>query len=234
MGPTLSPETSAFKLQTPGKFPEEYKLHSEHGESLKTTIKSAIEHNGHTVINVHNIKQRTNIPLLLYFVDLKPNENNKDIYQIETLSYTKMRFEPPRPKRNIPQCGKCQRYGHTQAYCYHSPRCVKCAGNHSTKHCPRKEKSEHVKCVLCNGNHPANYKGCTVYKEKLKRTFPPLRSKLEGKPLAAQPQSYTRPGTSYSAALTSQQQQYETATSSIQQIPTQQQQTTHKQMKYMN
>ena len=37
MGPTLNPETSAFKLQTPGKFPEEYKLHSEHGESLKTT-----------------------------------------------------------------------------------------------------------------------------------------------------------------------------------------------------
>jgi len=37
MGPTLSPETSAFKLQMPGKFPEEYKLHSEHGESLKTT-----------------------------------------------------------------------------------------------------------------------------------------------------------------------------------------------------
>ena len=33
----MSPETSAFKPQTPGKFPEEYKLHSEHGESLKTT-----------------------------------------------------------------------------------------------------------------------------------------------------------------------------------------------------
>ena len=42
MGPTLSPETSAFKLQTPGKFPEEYKLHSEHGESLKTTIEDKI------------------------------------------------------------------------------------------------------------------------------------------------------------------------------------------------
>jgi len=34
----LSPETSAFKLHTPGKFPEEYKLHSEHSESLETTI----------------------------------------------------------------------------------------------------------------------------------------------------------------------------------------------------
>ena len=38
----MSPETSAFKLQTPGKFPEEYKLHSEHGESLKTTTQSKL------------------------------------------------------------------------------------------------------------------------------------------------------------------------------------------------
>jgi hypothetical protein len=35
---TLSSETSAFKLQTPGKFPKEHRLHSKHGESLKTTI----------------------------------------------------------------------------------------------------------------------------------------------------------------------------------------------------
>jgi len=38
----LSPETSAFKLQTPGKFPEEYKLHSEHGESLKTATSTGL------------------------------------------------------------------------------------------------------------------------------------------------------------------------------------------------
>jgi len=188
-------------------------------------IKLTIEHHGHTVTNVYNIKQqRTNIPLSLFFVDLKPNENNKDIYQIERLNYTNVRFEPPRSKRNIPQCGKCQTYGHTQAYCYHSHRCVRCAGNHITKHCPRKEKSEHVKCVLCDGKHPANYKGCTVYKERQKRTFPPLRNKRDGKPLAALPQPYIRPGTSYSAALQSQQHQYETATVTTQQIPTQQQQ----------
>ena len=134
-----------------------------------------------------------------------------------------MRLEPSRSKRNIPQCGKCQRYGHTQAYCYHSPRCVKCAGNHITKHYPRKEKSEHVKCVLCDGNHLANYKGCTVYKEIQKRTFPPLRNKPDSKPLAALPQPYIRSGTSYSAALRLHH-QYETATVTTQQIPTQQQQ----------
>jgi len=37
MEPTLSSETSAFIHQTPEKFPKEHRLHSKHGESLKTT-----------------------------------------------------------------------------------------------------------------------------------------------------------------------------------------------------
>jgi hypothetical protein len=32
--------STASEVQTPGKFPEEYKLYSEHGESLKTTIRN--------------------------------------------------------------------------------------------------------------------------------------------------------------------------------------------------
>jgi hypothetical protein len=46
---------------------------------------------------------------------------------------------------------------------YHlKPRCVKCAGDHLTNQCHRKETSSDVRCVLCGGNHPTNYKGCTV------------------------------------------------------------------------
>ena len=37
MEPTLSSETSAFILQTPGKFPKEHRLHSRHCESLQNT-----------------------------------------------------------------------------------------------------------------------------------------------------------------------------------------------------
>jgi len=44
MEPTQSSETSAYILRTPGKFPKEYLLHSEHGESLKTTIFQVIDH----------------------------------------------------------------------------------------------------------------------------------------------------------------------------------------------
>jgi hypothetical protein len=167
-------------------------------------MKSEIESLGHTVMNIFNIKQsRTNTPLSLFFVDLKPSPNNKDIYLIETLHYTKIIFEPPRPKRTIPQCSKCQRYGHTKAYCFHSPRCVKCAGTHFTSQCLRKDKSDNVKCVLGNGNHPANYKGCTVYKDLQKRTFPPLRRNQEVKHPHALPHPHITSTSSYATALKS-------------------------------
>jgi hypothetical protein len=38
MEPTEGSETSAFKIQTPGKYPEEYLPHLQHGGSLKTMI----------------------------------------------------------------------------------------------------------------------------------------------------------------------------------------------------
>jgi hypothetical protein len=75
------------------------------------------------------------------------------------------------------KCSNCQRYGHTKNFCHLQPRCVKCAGDHSTGQCPRKERSSDVRCVLCNGNHPVNYKGCAVYKDLQKNlSTPPTKT----------------------------------------------------------
>jgi len=38
MEPTMSSETSAIRIQTPGNYPKRNKLHLEHGESLKTRM----------------------------------------------------------------------------------------------------------------------------------------------------------------------------------------------------
>lgn len=103
--------------------------------------------------------------LSMFYVNLKSKQNNKDVYKIEYLLNIRVLFEPPNRKREIPQCLRCQRYGHTKNFCARQPRYVKCAGNHQTSNCQRQGKSQNVKCVLCEGNHPANYKGCQVYKE---------------------------------------------------------------------
>ena len=141
-------------------------------------IKAEIEARGHKVTNIHNIKQRlTKRPLPLFYVDIQQNNNNKEIYGIQKLFHTIIKFEAPNQKRELPQCTSCQRYGHTSKFCNRRPRCVKCAEEHHTKDCQRKNRDNAVKCVLCSGNHPANYRGCVHYKALQDKAFPGLRQK---------------------------------------------------------
>lgn len=182
-------------------------LKNMHNSVNLTELKEAIEAQGHVVENIWNIKHfKTKQPLPMFFIDLQPDVNNKKIYDIENLLFYKVKFEPPRQKRDIPQCARCQRYGHTKKYCQHRPRCVKCTEDHATVDCPRKEKSTNVKCVLCEGNHPANYKGCSIYKELQKKKYPPLRQKPN---TTMQRREQTdQPGTSYAQICKGQQQEF--------------------------
>lgn len=149
-----------------------------HSSTDTDDIKCELEALNHKVASVYNIKNRGDGRMLpLFYVDILPDVSNKDIYNIKYLMHTKIIVEAPHKKRDIPQCSRCQHYGHTHKYCNRDFRCVKCTGNHGTKECPRKTRDNNVKCVLCYGNHPANFKGCTHYKQIQERKFPPLRKK---------------------------------------------------------
>jgi hypothetical protein len=128
-------------------------------------IMDEINAKGHLVRNIINVRHRvTKEPLPLFFVDLEPRENNKEIYDLQYLHNTKIRVEPPRTKREIVQCTRCQEYGHSKSYCNKPYYCVKCGQQHDSKTCTKTHDTP-ATCALCQGNHPANYKGCTVYKE---------------------------------------------------------------------
>lgn len=128
-------------------------------------IKKELQTEGHIVRNIMNIKHRqSREPLNLFFVDLEPQNNNKDIYELKHLFNTKITIEAPRKYRGIIQCSRCQQYGHSKTYCNKPYNCVKCASQHPTTTCT-KARNTAAKCVLCQGNHPANYRGCTVYKD---------------------------------------------------------------------
>jgi len=136
-----------------------------HPTSSKTDIAHAIEEIGHTVRNVTNVKHhQTKIPLPLFFIDIDPKESDSDIFAITSLLHTKVKIEEPFKKSQIPQCQNCQSYGHTRTYCAHLPMCVKCGEGHHSSTC-LKSKDLPAKCALCQGAHPANYKGCTIYKQ---------------------------------------------------------------------
>ena len=50
---------------------------------------------GHEVSNVSNIKNRiSKRPLPMFYINLKPKPNNKDIYKCSAILHTKISFEP--------------------------------------------------------------------------------------------------------------------------------------------
>lgn len=141
-------------------------------------IKKELAELDHEVINIHNIKERiTKKPLSMFYIDIKPKENNKHVYNLKSLGNNIINCESPHTKRIIPQCTRCQAYGHTKTYCRKLFRCVKCAGHHETKECTRKYVNDKVKCANCGGDHPANYKGCLVHKQLQEKLYPALREK---------------------------------------------------------
>jgi hypothetical protein len=128
-------------------------------------LKEEITRMGHTVRNIINARHRiTKDPLNLFFVDLEPSGNNKDIYKITRLQNSVIQIEPPRKGKHIVQCTRCQLYGHTKTYCNRPYVCVKCSGQHNTASC-KKDNSTPATSAFCGGGHPANYKGCGFYQK---------------------------------------------------------------------
>lgn len=140
-------------------------IRSLHHTTPPEVIKQELSDLGFLPRNVTNVLHRnTKKPLPLFFVDLEPQNNNKDVFKLKVLNYTRIRVEEPYKQFEIVQCKRCQQYGHTKAYCRHPPYCAKCAEPHLSKECP-KPITVPRKCVLCGNNHSASYKGCSVHKE---------------------------------------------------------------------
>jgi hypothetical protein len=76
------------------------------------------------IVNVHHTQ--TKEPLNLFFIVLEPANNSKDIYNITAIQNKIIHIEPPRVnKKHVPQCVRCQQYGHTRSYCNNPYACVK-------------------------------------------------------------------------------------------------------------
>lgn len=120
---------------------------------------------GHTVRDLHNpLGGRSKEPLGIFFVNLEPSSNNTEVYKVKRICRSVVTIEPPQKFNDVPQCFRCQGFGHTQRYCFLEYRCVKCGGLHDSRQCEKKE-GEKATCLHCQADHPASYKGCPAYKK---------------------------------------------------------------------
>lgn len=131
---------------------------------------------GFNVISVVNLTKKKKVndkqivePLPLFMLTFDNSEDTKKVFSIKHIVNTKVKIEALRKSRDqVPQCKRCQRFEHTQAFCKREPRCVSCSGNHLTIECKVDRKAP-PKCANCHEAHPANYRGCLVAKELKKR-----------------------------------------------------------------
>ena len=93
-------------------------------------------------------------------------------------------------KPTLKQCHRCLFYGHHSDNCGRNFRCMRCGQdghNHNT--CTVKTKTDTPTCANCRGEHPANYKGCSYYKETLTKR----RNAKEKRDSTANKTTNTRP-----------------------------------------
>ena len=78
-------------------------------------IKIELSALGFRVRNINNARHRqSKLPLPIFFIDLEPDSANSAIFKLTSLCFTKIKVEAPYPKKDIPQCLRCQSYGHTR------------------------------------------------------------------------------------------------------------------------
>ena len=144
-------------------------LRNLHPSTSTELIKSELELRLFEVRKVTNVLHKTSkLPLPLFFVDLEPTDHSNDIFKLVSLLHTRIKVEEPYKPKVISQCLNCQEYGHTKSYCGYPSRCVRCSAFHPSTECT-KTRDTAAKCALCSGDHPANYRGCSVYKELQRR-----------------------------------------------------------------
>lgn len=143
-------------------------------------IKNELLTNNLPVISVTRLISRDKQPLSTCAVLLTPSEAAKDIFKVEFVCKAKIIVEIRRKPSSIPQCHRCQEFGHTKNYCKANYRCVKCSQNHCPGEC-KMRPSDRPTCANCGGDHPASYRGCPHHKQlmqkraNLRNTMPQLQ-----------------------------------------------------------
>lgn len=105
--------------------------------------------------------RKTKTPLFMVTTD-NTQTLSKMQRTIPILNYTRVTWRRYQNNRVSVQCRNCQQWGHATTNCHAEARCVKCAGQHSTRQCTKPYEVT-PKCINCSGPHTACSTECPTY-----------------------------------------------------------------------
>lgn len=160
-------------------------------------VKNDLLTRGYPVTHVHRLSNRhTGRKHPMVRVDLTRSEQGKAIYQLTDVLRLTTQVEPARKSPVPTQCFRCQKFHHASNRCYAIPKCVKCALDHLTKDCPKKDSTTPATCANCSGPHTASYRGCPAFPK------PKPQSRAATQPTSGPAPAPVVPGISYAQRTT--------------------------------
>ena len=99
----------------------------------------------------------------LFVINAEAGVDFKILSAIKSIHGFSVSFESRR-STGIPQCKRCQRFGHSAVKCSLQWRCVKCGGSHDIGKCviqgKTDESAKQLKCANCSRDHAPSYSQC--------------------------------------------------------------------------
>ena len=104
--------------------------------------------------------------------------------QVNNIDRFKVRFAVFESNREVVQCFRCQRVGHTAPNCKITRRCVKCSLTHKRGEwlADREPGRKHIKCALCGLGHTANAPICHIRRLEMEKNKRSQKSAVISKP----------------------------------------------------
>lgn len=130
-------------------------------------IKEALEDAGFTPTHVTALERRdddAHHATNSFYIKFRKSGSWAQIWEQRELLGIRVTFSLFTPKNSIPQCYRCQQFGHGSGSCHRPTRCVRCGGPHAKSLCLL-PAGDPPKCANCSGPHPASWRGCKAHKD---------------------------------------------------------------------
>lgn len=179
------------------------------GDEDEAQVLADLQHLNLTAVNFLKVTKLTNNATrvnTLFVVQATADSVEATIFKATKLNHVIVRWERLK-RKEILQCHRCQRLGHTASNCGMQFRCVKCAEEHEPGQCKMPAATKHephqVFCIACKEyGHPASYRGCPqikLFKESIeRRKVAAQRDAADRRQCAG---SYVRPNISFRDAV---------------------------------
>lgn len=124
----------------------------------------------------------------LFLISLHPGKKLGDINHIRFVLSQAVLWETPKAKMKEIQCRRCQHWGHVARNCNRKFTCVKCDLDHEPGECLlTRDNNSKPFCNNCKQfGHPANWRGCSAFKNFVSEKKKRLQETLDKKQKASQ------------------------------------------------